>query len=211
MNPRNQAYHQQPKEFEEKVIEIKRLSKKTKGGNQISFSALVVIGDRKGRGGIGHDKAKDVLSAIQKSIRLAKRNLVTIDLADGTIPHEVLYKRGAATILLKPAPEGTGVIAGGSVRAVVEVFGIRNIVSKRLGTSNKMSNVYATLEALQQIKKVSKRADKRIELKEEKKVEDKKTEKKPAVKKNAPKKESKPKKGATKKTTVKEETKIKKK
>ena len=94
----------QPKEFEEKVIEIKRLSKKTKGGNKITFSALVVIGDNNGRAGVGLDKAKDVLSAIQKSIRAAKANLVKIDIVDGTIAHEVFYKSGAAKILLKPAP-----------------------------------------------------------------------------------------------------------
>ncbi|MGI5828299.1 MAG: 30S ribosomal protein S5 [Patescibacteria group bacterium] len=148
---RRQAQSEQQKEFDEKVVEIKRLSKKTKGGNQISFSALVVIGDHKGKGGVAVDKAKDVVSAIQKAIRSAKKKMITINLADGTIPHEILYKRGASTILLKPAPEGTGVIAGGAVRAVVEAFGVRNIVSKSLGTANKASNVFATFEALQQI------------------------------------------------------------
>jgi small subunit ribosomal protein S5 len=145
---RNQQTPREVKEFEEKIIEIRRVSKKTKGGNKINFSALVVIGDHNGRAGVGFSKAPDVLSTIQKSIRLAKKNLIKLDLVDGTIPHQILHKRGAAVILLKPAPVGTGVIAGGAVRAVVEAFGIRNIVSKCMGTSNKISNVYATFEAL---------------------------------------------------------------
>lgn len=172
--------YQQPKEFEEKVIEIKRISKKTKGGNKISFSGLVAIGDNKGRVGVGLSKAPDVLSAIQKSIRQAKRSLVTVNLKDGTIPHELFFKRGAAIILLKPAREGTGVIAGGAVRAIVELAGIKNIVSKRMGTTNKAANVYATFEALKQLK-ASPTVEKIVEVKEEK--ENKPKEKsKPAVK-----------------------------
>jgi small subunit ribosomal protein S5 len=146
----------QPKEFDEKVVEIKRVSQKTKGGNKISFSALVVIGNRKGKAGIGFSKAPDVLSAIQKSVRLAKKNLVTIEMVgDGTITHEILFKYKAAKILLKPAPEGTGIIAGGPVRAVVDAFGIRNIVSKRMGTNNKNLNVHATMMAISQLLPVS--------------------------------------------------------
>lgn len=143
-----------PKEFEEKVIVINRVSKKTKGGNQIGFNAVVVIGDRKGRVGVALGKAPDVLSAIKKGARLAKRKLVKVPLKETTIPHEVYIKRGAAKVLLKPAPAGTGVIAGGAVRAVVEVAGIKDIVSKILGTNNKLSNVYATIEALKQLKAV---------------------------------------------------------
>jgi len=141
-----------PKEFEEKVIDVNRVSKKTKGGNQISFSVLVVVGNKKGRVGAGLGKAKDVLSGIKKGIRLAKRNLVDIPLYKGTIPHEFYIKKGAAKILFKPAPEGTGVIAGGVVRSVVEVAGISNIVTKRLGSRNKIANVYAAIEALSQLK-----------------------------------------------------------
>ncbi len=177
MEPR----HSQPKEFEEKVIEIKRLSKKTKGGNKISFSALVVIGDTNGRAGVGLDKANDVLSAIQKAIRKAKNNLVTVTLANGTIPHEVYFEDGAAKILLKPAPVGTGVIAGGPVRAVVEAFGIKNIVSKCMGTANKTANVLATFKALRQMKivaKQTKHADKPVQDKETQPVKKEKTEKK---------------------------------
>lgn len=140
--------NQEPKEFEEKVISVNRVSKKTQGGNQMRFSILVVVGDKKGRVGVGLGKSKDVSSGIKKAISLAKKHLVTVTIIKGTIPHDVYIKRGAAKIMLKPAPEGTGVIAGGAVRAVVEAAGIRNISSKVLGTKNPASNIYATLEAL---------------------------------------------------------------
>ncbi len=144
----NQNYYQEPKEFDEKVIQVNRVSKKTKGGNQMRFSALVVVGDKKGRVGVGLGKSKDVATAIRKSVSLAKKHLITVPIVKGTIPHDILIKRGAAKVLLKPAPEGSGVIAGGAVRAVVEAAGIRNISSKVLGTKNQASNVHATLEAL---------------------------------------------------------------
>lgn len=140
------------REYEEKVVQINRVSKKTKGGNKIHFSALVVAGNRRGQVGVGLGKAPDVLNAIKKGIRLAKRNLITVPMVKGTITHEVFYKLGAAKILIKPAPEGTGLIAGGPVRSVVEAAGIRDIVSKILGTKNKASNVYATLGALKQLR-----------------------------------------------------------
>lgn len=145
---RQSNYSNEPKEFEEKVISVNRVSKKTKGGNQMRFSVLVVVGDRKGRVGVGLGKSKDVSSAIRKAISLAKKHLVNVPIVNGTIPHDILIKRGAAKILLKPAPEGTGVIAGGAVRAVVEAAGIRNISSKVLGTKNQASNIHATLQAL---------------------------------------------------------------
>ena len=145
---RDSRYIPEVKEFEEKVIQVNRVSKKTQGGNQMSFSALVVIGDRKGRVGVGLGKSKDVASAIRKGVNLAKKHLITVPVVRGTIPHDIFNKKGAAKILLKPAPEGSGVIAGGAVRAVVEAAGIRNISSKVLGTKNQASNVYATLEAL---------------------------------------------------------------
>lgn len=141
----------QVKEFEEKVIHVNRVSKKTKGGNKMSFSALVVVGDKKGKVGIGLGKAADVSSAIRKGVNYAKKHLVIVPLVKGTIPHDIYIKRGAAKVLLKPAPEGSGIIAGGAVRAVVEAAGIRNISSKVLGTKNQASNVYATLEALKNI------------------------------------------------------------
>lgn len=140
--------YQENSEFEEKVIQVNRVSKKTKGGNQIGFSVLVVVGDKKGRVGVGLGKSRDVASAIRKGIAYAKKHLITVPIKNGTIAYDVYTKRGAAKIILKPAPVGSGVIAGGAVRAVVEAAGITNISSKVLGTRNRASNVYATLEAL---------------------------------------------------------------
>jgi small subunit ribosomal protein S5 len=140
------------REFEEKVVQVNRVSKKTKGGNRISFSVLMVAGDRKGRVGVGLGKAPDVISAIRKGLKRAKKNLIQVSMKGTTIPHEIYLKKGAAKILLKPAPPGTGVIAGGAVRAVVDAAGIRDIVSKVLGTNNQASNVYATIEALKRLR-----------------------------------------------------------
>jgi small subunit ribosomal protein S5 len=143
---------QMMKEFEEKVVQVNRVSKKTKGGNKIGFSVLVVVGDKKGRVGVGLGGAPDVTSAVKKAVSYAKKHLFTVPMKGKTIPHAVLVKRGAAKVMIKPAPPGTGVIAGGAVRAVVEAAGIRDIVSKILGSSNQASNVYATLEALKKLK-----------------------------------------------------------
>lgn len=140
------------KEFEEKVIQINRVSKKTKGGNKIGFTALVVVGNKKGKAGVALGKANDVVSAIKKGVRLAKKNLIKVNIVRGTIPHRIESKFGAAKVMLKPAPVGTGIIAGGPVRAVVEVVGIVNIVSKILGSNNKINNVFATFEALKNLK-----------------------------------------------------------
>jgi small subunit ribosomal protein S5 len=140
------------KEFDEKVVQINRVSKKTKGGNRISFSALLVVGDRKGRVGMGLGKAADVSSAVRKAVSYAQRHLERVPMRGTTIPHEVRIKVGAAKIILKPAPPGTGVIAGGAVRSVMEAAGVRDVVGKILGTSNKASNVHATLAALKLLK-----------------------------------------------------------
>ncbi len=142
------------KEFEETVVEIRRVSKKTKGGNTIRFSALVVVGDKKGRVGIAVTKAPDVRGAIKKAIDAAKRKMIKVPLAGTTIPYSVTEKFSAAKILLKPAPSGTGIIAGGPMRVVLEAAGVRDVVGKILGTKNKISNVYATLKALEKIGKI---------------------------------------------------------
>lgn len=142
----------EPKEFEEKVIQVNRVSKKTKGGSRATYSVLVVSGDRKGRVGVGLGKGADVMSAMQKATSQAQRHFITVPMKGTTIPHPIQIKLGAARVMLKPAPVGTGVIAGGPVRAVMEAAGIRDIVSKILGTNNKASNVHATLAALQQLK-----------------------------------------------------------
>lgn len=139
------------KEFSETVIEVKRISKKTKGGNTIRFSALVVVGDRKGKIGLGLAKAADVSSAIQKSIAAAKRKMFLAPLKGTTIPYSVKEKFSAAKVLVKPAPNGSGIIAGGAIRVVLEAAGIQNAVGKILGTKNKASNVYATLNALKKL------------------------------------------------------------
>jgi len=138
-------------ELSETVIEIKRISKKTQGGNTIRFSALVVVGDKNGRVGLGLAKAGDVSGAIQKSIASAKRRMFSIPLKGTTIPYSVNEKYSAAKILIKPAPNGSGVIAGGAIRVVLEAVGVQNAVGKILGTKNKISNVYATLNALKRL------------------------------------------------------------
>ncbi len=157
-------------EFFEKVVQVNSVSKKNKGGNKRSLSVIVVVGDKKGKVGVGLGKASDVQSSVRKATTYAKKHLITVPLKNGrTIPHDILIKLGAAKVLLKGAPEGTGVIAGGAVRVVVEAAGIRDIVSKTLGTSNQASNVYATLEALKRLKRLPEKVVKSTKVKEKKK------------------------------------------
>jgi small subunit ribosomal protein S5 len=180
-----------PSEYFEKVVQVNRVSKKTKGGDKRGLSVLVVVGDRKGRVGVGLGKAADVQSAVRKGTLYAKKHLIRVPLKDGrTIPHMIYLKYGAAKLIMKPAPEGTGVIAGGPVRVVVEAAGIKDIVTKLLGTKNKASNVYVTLEALKSIKFGSGNEVKETPKVEEKKevTEDKVDEKKTEVKKETSKK-----------------------
>lgn len=147
----DQQFGQTSDGFEEQVVKIRRVSKKTKGGNKVGFSALAVVGDKKGRVGVGLGKAPDVSSAIRKGILIAKKHLVTVPIVNDTIPFRVDVKLGAAKVILMPAPKGSGIIAGGAVRSVVSAAGIKNISSKVLGTSNQASNVHATLEAMRQL------------------------------------------------------------
>lgn len=140
------------KEFDEKVVQVNRVSKKTKGGNKMGFSVLVVVGDRKGRVGVGLGKGKDVLTSIKKAVKKAKKKLLAVPMNGTTIPFAVNMKLGAAHITLKPAPMGSGIIAGGPVRAVVSAAGIRDISAKIKGTNNQASNVYATFAALKKIR-----------------------------------------------------------
>lgn len=151
---RNVQTPQLDSEFFERVVQVNRVSKKTKGGDKRSLSVLVVVGDKKGKVGVGLGKASEVQSAVRKATTYAKKHMIDVPLKGRTIPHSILVKKGAAKVLLKPAPEGTGVIAGGAVRVVVEAAGIHDIVSKSLGTENKASNVYATMEALGKLKKI---------------------------------------------------------
>jgi small subunit ribosomal protein S5 len=143
--------NQNRSEFIEQVVQISRVSKKTKGGNKVGFSALTVVGDGKGKVGVGLGKAPDVSSAVRKGILLAKKHMITIPLINGTIPSRVDVKVGAARVMLKPAPRGSGIIAGGAVRSVVAAAGITNISSKVLGSNNKTGNVTATLQALKEL------------------------------------------------------------
>lgn len=144
----------QPKEFDEKVIQISRVSKKTKGGNKVGFSVLMVVGDKKGQVGVGLGKATDVVTAIRKGIKKAKKKMINVPLDGTTIPFALQVKKGAGVVMLKPAQKGSGVIAGGPVRAVVEAAGVRDISAKILGTDNQASNVYATFDALIQISRL---------------------------------------------------------
>lgn len=148
-------------EFQEKIVQVSRVSKKTKGGNKIGFSVLVVVGDRKGRVGVGLGKSPEVQSSIKKAVTYAKKHLVTVPMKGTTIPHPINVKVGAAKIMLRPASAGTGVIAGGAVRAVTEAAGIHDILSKVLGTSNKASNVYATIEAFRRLRPVKVKENKK--------------------------------------------------
>ena len=131
---------------------IKRVSKKTTGGNDIGFTALVLVGDKKGSVGTGYGKAKDVSTAIRKAISKAKENMIDVRLKGTSISYDVSAKYGAAKVLLKPAPKGSGLIAGGSIRVVLELAGIKDISSKMLGSNNKVSNVRCTIEALKKLK-----------------------------------------------------------
>lgn len=138
----------QNREFDEVVVQVNRVSKKTKGGNQMRFSSLVVVGDRNGRVGVGLGKAPDVRSSIGKASSFAKKHLIKVPLRGTTLPSPQRVKFGAATVLIKPARAGTGIIAGGPVRVVLELSGVKDGVGKILGTKNKVSNVYAVMKAL---------------------------------------------------------------
>ena len=139
-------------ELEDKIVAINRVAKVVKGGRNFRFSVLVVVGDQNGHVGVGTGKAMEIPEAIRKGIQDAKKHVVKVSLLDGTIPHQVVGISGAGRVLLKPAPEGNGVIAGGAVRAICEMAGIQNVTTKNLGSNNPRNTVMAALDALENLK-----------------------------------------------------------
>lgn len=148
---RRDAAPRVPSEFEEKVLEVSRVTRVVKGGKRMRFRALVVIGDRKNRVAFGLGKANDVATAVQKAVATAKKDIVKVTLRKGTLPYRVTGHHKSAHVLVKPANPGTGLIAGGAVRTVLELAGLQDVVAKMLGSSNKASNVVATIEALRAV------------------------------------------------------------
>ena len=140
------------REFDQKVVEVKRVTRVTGGGKRMRFRALIVIGDHKGRVGIGLRKGVDVAEAVNKAVNEAKKNMITLPLVNDTIPHEIKLKYKSSKIIMLPARPGTGVIAGGAVRSVLDMAGVKNVISKMLGSNNKVNNVRATFAAFKQMR-----------------------------------------------------------
>lgn len=156
----------------ERMISLDRVARVVKGGRRFRFRAVVVVGDGKGSVGVGVGKGRDVASAIQKATSVARKSMTTVQINGTTINHEIMVKSGGAKVFMKPAPEGTGVIAGGAVRSVLEVAGVRDVFTKSLGSTNKINNAYATIQALTELQKDDKpseepKAEKKAAKKEE--------------------------------------------
>ena len=148
-------------EFEDKVVNLNRVAKVVKGGRRFAFSALVVVGNRNGRVGIGTGKAREVPDAIRKATERARQNLVSVPIVDGTLPHEVLGHTGAGRVMLRPAGAGTGVIAGSSIKAVMELAGVSNVITKCIGSNNPHNMMRATFDAIAQLRSVEEVARRR--------------------------------------------------
>lgn len=163
------------KEFAEEVLQIARVTRVVKGGRRLRFRVTIAIGDRKGRVGIGVGKATEVVSGIKKAVSRAKRDLINVPITDGgTIPHEIKIKFKASRLIILPAAPGTGVIAGGAIRKILALAGVKNILSKNIGTRNTLVTAQATLKALQTLRPVKKYAKKEAEVKTDVKTEEKK-------------------------------------
>ena len=191
-------YFREKKErtYDKRTVSIRRVAKVTKGGKRLRFSAMVVVGDHNGSVGVGLGRGADTRSAVEKGERIATKKLTRIQLAGDTIPHEVIYKEGAARVILRPARPGTGVIAGSSVRTVLEMAGIDNVYGKLMGTSNSIATAYATFEALKSLRntrvlgRMQNMRD-RVELKKETDKEQKIKDEKRRAKKRAEEREEK--------------------
>lgn len=151
-NRQNQPAVPVEKIYDERVLAVDRVARVVKGGRRFRFRSLVIVGDKKGKVGVGHAKGADVTSATTKATEVAKKNMITIPLYKGTIPHEVVAKVSGASLMIKPAAPGTGLIAGSTIRSILEVVGVQNALSKSFGSSNKINVCYATLEALTSLK-----------------------------------------------------------
>lgn len=157
-------------EFDQKLLDLARVARVVKGGRRFRFRASLVIGNHKGKVGVGVGKGADVADSIKKAFDDAKKNLITVKIYKNTIPHDIFIKKGSAKILLKPSPEGRGIVAGGAVRAVVDFAGIKDISSKSLGTANKLNVARATIEALKELKESKTRAVRLNKVKKTEKV-----------------------------------------
>jgi small subunit ribosomal protein S5 len=180
------AFVEQVKEFDEKVIAIDRVARVVKGGRRFRFRAIVVVGDGKGRVGLGIGKGSEVMTSIAKAVVKAKKTMITVPMQQNTIPHAIQIRFSGAEVMLKPASEGTGVIAGGAVRNVVEAAGIRDLLAKSLGSTNKVNNAYATLLALSQLMPAKPQLAKVAAKPQAPAVEAKPAAKKPVAKKAVP-------------------------
>ncbi|MBN2087281.1 30S ribosomal protein S5 [Candidatus Peregrinibacteria bacterium] len=186
------GHQKEQKEFEEEVLQIDRVTRVVKGGRRLRFRATVAIGDKKGRVGIGVGKASEVVTGIKKAVTKAKKDLIKVPITDGdTIPHEINFKYKSARLIILPASSGTGVIAGGSLRKILNLAGIKNVLSKNIGTRNALVVAQASIEALKTLRPLrshdKKKSESKVEVKttekEDKKVEsEKKDEKKPKIK-----------------------------
>jgi small subunit ribosomal protein S5 len=155
-----QAFEELPvEEYEERVIQIDRVTRVVKGGRRMRFRATVVVGNKNGRVGLGVEKSSEVTGAITKAAAKAKKNMIVIKVKGSTIPHEIYAREAGAYVFLKPASEGTGVIAGGAVRAVLEAAGVKDILSKMIGSNSKINNAYATMKALNNLKEFTIKKD----------------------------------------------------
>jgi len=171
---KGKKFVREPREFDQKIIDLARVTRVMAGGKRMRFRACVAIGDKKGQVGIGLAKGADVAIAVNKAVNNAKKQMITIPLIRETIPHRIDIKVGAAKLILKPAPKGTGIKAGGPIRVVLELAGVPNVVTKILGTNNKVNNVKALMKAIQSFKIVSKptkNAKKKAEAKKDEIVE----------------------------------------